>query len=257
MNWAMSRSCYRQLLKESMRTNYLPAFILPAFSLPHNNSKQFSTSTAAQSRIGAAPLSIPSEVSLNFIELPVAKNSTVRPGKDIPTTAVEVTGPLGSLTLTLPSFSTLNFDPTSRKASVEVQNPKIKRQRAMWGTIRQHLKNHILGVSEGHTCIINFVGVGFRAMIEPKAVTIPEPKYPGQEYVSLKVGYAHPIELGIPQGVKARTPQPTTILLEGADKQVVTQFAAEIRAWRKPEPYKGKGIFVNGETIKLKAKKIK
>lgn len=75
--------------------------------------------------------------------------------------------------------------------------------------------------------------------------------------MSLKVGYAHPVELGIPQGVKASTPQPTTILLESINKEVVTQLAADIRKWRKPEPYKGKGIFVNGETIKLKAKKIK
>lgn len=83
------------------------------------------------------------------------------------------------------------------------------------------------------------------------------PEYPGQQFVSLKVGYSHPIELGIPEGVKASVPQPTRILLEGVEKEVVLQFAAKIRMWRKPEPYKGKGIFVNGETIKLKAKKIK
>jgi large subunit ribosomal protein L6 len=75
--------------------------------------------------------------------------------------------------------------------------------------------------------------------------------------VSLKVGYSHPIELPVPKGVKATAPQPTRILLEGIDKHVVQQFAAHIREWRVPEPYKGKGIFVNGETIKLKAKKIK
>ena len=84
-----------------------------------------------------------------------------------------------------------------------------------------------------------------------------QPEYPGQKFVSLKVGYSHPIELGVPVGVTASTPQPTRILLQGSDKEVVNQFAAEIRMWRKPEPYKGKGIFVNGETIKLKAKKIK
>ncbi|PGH35604.1 hypothetical protein GX50_01585 [[Emmonsia] crescens] len=256
MNWIVSRSCYRQLLKEPMRTNFLPAFLLPAFSLPHHR-QPFSTSNPTQSRIGSAPLSIPSEVSLKFIELPKVKNTTARLGKDTPNTAVEVTGPLGTMTLTLPSFSTLNFDPETRKATVQVQDAEVTHQRAMWGTLRQHLKNYVLGVSEGHTCIIKLVGVGFRAMIEPKAVTVPEPEYPGQQYVSLKVGYAHPIELGIPFGVKASTPQPTTILLEGINKEVVTQFAAEIRAWRKPEPYKGKGIFVNGETIKLKAKKIK
>lgn len=125
------------------------------------------------------------------------------------------------------------------------------------GTIRQHFHNCVLGVSEGHICILKLVGVGFRASIEPTAVTVPEPEYPGQQYVSLKVGYAHPIELPIPLGITASTPIPTTILLQATDKQLVSQFAAEIRTWRKPEPYKGKGIFVNGETIKLKAKKIK
>jgi len=100
------------------------------------------------------------------------------------------------------------------------------------------------------------VGVGYRATVEKSAIT-KSPGYEGQQFVSLKVGYSHPIELGIPMGVKASTPQPTRLLLEGSDKETVMQFAAEIRAWRKPEPYKGKGIFVNGETIKLKAKKIK
>ena len=118
------------------------------------------------------------------------------------------------------------------------------------------LNNHILGVSEGHTAILRLVGVGYRATIESTATTV-HAEFPGQQFVSLKVGYSHPIELKIPQGVKASTPQPTRILLEGADKEVVKQFAAEIREWRKPEPYKGKGIFVNDETIKLKAKKIK
>jgi len=75
--------------------------------------------------------------------------------------------------------------------------------------------------------------------------------------VNLKVGYSHPIELGIPQGVTASCPQPTRILLEGMNKEVLKQFAAHIRKWRVPEPYKGKGIFVNDETIQLKAKKIK
>lgn len=125
------------------------------------------------------------------------------------------------------------------------------------GTIRQHLNNRILGVSEGHISILKLVGVGFRASIEPKAITIPTQEYPGQQFVSLKVGFAHPVELPIPQGVKASTPQPTSILLESIDKEVVSHFAANIRKWRPPEPYKGKGIFVNGETIKLKAKKIK
>ena len=82
-------------------------------------------------------------------------------------------------------------------------------------------------------------------------------EYPDQKFVCLKLGFTHPVDLGLPMGVTASVPQPTRILLEGPDKEVVMQFAANIRKWRKPEPYKGKGIFVNDETIKLKQKKIK
>lgn len=124
------------------------------------------------------------------------------------------------------------------------------------GTTRAYLANHILGVSEGHTAILRLVGVGYRAEIISNPTTV-SPEYPGQQFVNLKVGYSHPIELGVPQGVKASCPQPTRILLEGVEKEVVMAFAAKIRKWRVPEPYKGKGIFVNGETIKLKSKKIK
>lgn len=123
------------------------------------------------------------------------------------------------------------------------------------GTTRAYLQNHILGVSEGHTAILRLVGVGYRATVEDTATTV-SPEYEGQKFVSLKLGYSHPIEMPLPKGVKASTPQPTRILLEGVEKEVVMQFAAKIRMWRKPEPYKGKGIFVNGETIRLKAKKI-
>lgn len=99
-------------------------------------------------------------------------------------------------------------------------------------------------MSEGHTAIVRLVGVGFRATVETTASTV-QPDFPGQQFVSLKVGYSHPIELKIPEGVKASTPQPTRILLEGVNKEVVNQFAAEIRMWRKPEPYKGKVCFIS------------
>lgn len=180
----------------------------------------------------------------------------------------------GQMTLNLPPYLILDHNETTKKVVFSVQDPKQGHQRAMWGklpfkgrqmschlmaatgTMRAHLQNYILGVSEGHTCILRLVGVGYRATIEPTAIT-KQAEYPGQQFVSLKVGYAHPVELGVPEGVKASTPQPTRILLEGSNKEDVTQFAAEIREWRRPEPYKGKGIFVNNETIKLKAKKIK
>ena len=124
------------------------------------------------------------------------------------------------------------------------------------GTTRAYLQNHILGVSEGHTAILRLNGVGYRATVESTATTV-QPAFPGQQFVILKLGYSHPIEMPVPEGVKASTPQPTRILIEGCEKEVVLQFAAEIRRWRVPEPYKGKGIFINGETIKIKPKKIK
>ena len=123
------------------------------------------------------------------------------------------------------------------------------------GTTRAYLQNHILGVSEGHSAILRFNGVGYRASVEDSATTVKS-EFPGQKFVNLKVGYTHPVELAIPKSVTASTPQPTRLLLEGPEKEVVMQFAAKIRSWRVPEPYKGKGIFVNGETIKLKNKRV-
>ena len=160
--------------------------------------------------------------------------------------------------------------------TLSLQDATDKKQKAMWGacttcisdlrwqrlytdpstgTTRAYLQNHILGVSEGHSAILRFVGVGFRASVEDTATTVSA-EFPGQKFINLKVGYSHPVELCIPKGVTASTPQPTRLLLEGPEKEVVMQFAAKIRKWRVPEPYKGKGIFVNGETIKLKNKKV-
>jgi large subunit ribosomal protein L6 len=140
--------------------------------------------------------------------------------------------------------------------TLTVPDPTIAQQRAMWGTLRAHVANNIAGVSLGHTALLRFVGVGYRASIETTATTV-QPEYPGQKFVNLKVGYSHPIELGVPKGVTASSPNPTRLLLEGCHREEVMSFAAKIRKWRRPEPYKGKGIFVNDETIQLKAKKIK
>ncbi|KAJ5129473.1 uncharacterized protein N7515_005512 [Penicillium bovifimosum] len=251
MSFSIPQRCARQLLREPFQRGSLPIFLAPAFS---PRTQCFSTTTPAQSRVGGAAISIPPEVSFNLVDLPAGLSRTR--GKDIPKFAAEIKGPKGEMTLNIPSFVTITRDEAGQKATLAVQDQSVPHQRAMWGTIRALLQNHILGVSEGHVCILSMVGVGYRATVEDKATTV-EPTYPGQKFISLKVGFSHPIELGIPKGVQASTPQPTRILLEGVDKRIVTQFAAEIREWRRPEPYKGKGIFVNGETIKLKAKKIK
>ncbi|KAL8822150.1 MAG: hypothetical protein Q9191_007110 [Dirinaria sp. TL-2023a] len=231
----------------------LPDYLVPALS------------TASSSR----HFSIPPEVNLKLLEPPPKRKLVSRVESP---RVLEIEGPLGKLSLEMAPYLTFEHDESTRKASISVQDRNERQQRAMWGacviflidpkiltstgTTRAYLNNYVMGVSEGHTAILRLVGVGYRATVEPSAVTV-QPEYPGQHFVSLKVGYSHPIELGVPPGMKASTPQPTLILLEGVDKEVVMQFAAKIRKWRRPEPYKGKGIFVNGETIKLKAKKIK
>ena len=122
------------------------------------------------------------------------------------------------------------------------------------GTTWAYLNKYILGVSEGHTALLRLVGIGYRASLDTRPAL---EEYPGQQFVILKLGFSHPIEMGVPKGIKASTPQPTRILLEGINREEIMSFAAKIRRWRVPEPYKGKGIFVNDETIKLKQKKIK
>ncbi|MCJ1336396.1 hypothetical protein MMC09_001672 [Bachmanniomyces sp. S44760] len=239
---------------KTIYSSNVPDFLAPALCNASTRQK-FSTSPHPRSRIGGAPLSLPPEVDLRILEPVVSKRKTSITRVE-PPRIVEVQGPLGKMTLQLPPYMAIDHDQAKRKATISIQDREERKQREMWGTTRAYLQNHILGVSEGHTAILRLIGVGYRATIEKSATTV-QPEYPCQEFVSLKVGYSHPIELGLPMGVKASTPQPTRILLEGVEKEVVNQFAAKIRMWRKPEPYKGKGIFVNGETIKLKAKKIK
>lgn len=124
----------------------------------------------------------------------------------------------------------------------------------MLGTTWSYLNRYVRGVSEGHTTVLRLVGIGYRATVELRP---QEEQYPGQQFIILKLGFSHPVIMPVPLGMKASAPQVTRILLEGIDKETMHEFAAKIRRWRVPEPYKGKGIFVNEETIKLKQKKIK
>ncbi|KEF51856.1 uncharacterized protein A1O9_12194 [Exophiala aquamarina CBS 119918] len=240
----------QRLFLEASRTREIPSFLLPSVS----SLRSFSTSHARRSRIGREAITIPPEVTLRFFDLPKGTGRSRNP--DTPKSALEVTGPLGQMTVPLPPYLATSQEDDGKKLLLNVGDVNEKHQRSMWGTMRTLVQNSVSGVSEGHVCILRLVGVGYRATIEESAIT-KKPEYPGQKFVNLKLGFAHPVEMPIPQGVKASVPQPTRILLEGCDKQVVTQFAAEIRDWRKPEPYKGKGIFVNDETIKLKGKKAK
>ncbi|KAI4862674.1 ribosomal protein L6 [Hypoxylon rubiginosum] len=229
----------------------LPAFLVPAFQTAPPR-RQFSSTPYRPSKLGRTPISIPPGVELTIGEPRVKKDPTTY--LRIPKRTVTVTGPLGKLDLEIPPFLTIDHDEASKRAILSIENRDIKKQMEMWGTTWAYINGHIIGVSEGHTAILRLVGVGYRATIEERP---KKAQYPGQKFVCVKLGFTHPVEEPVPFGMKASTPQPTRILLEGINKEEVMSFAARIRRWRKPEPYKGKGIFVNDETIKLKQKKIK
>jgi large subunit ribosomal protein L6 len=226
----------------------LPSFLVPAL----HTRRTFSSTTAKFSKLGRTPISIPPGVELLIGPSTTKKDPTT--WKQMPKRTVTVTGPLGQLYLDIPPYLRIDHDGAAKRATLSVEDTTVKQQREMWGTTWAYLNKHILGVSEGHTAVLRLVGIGYRATVEARP---NKEEYPGQPFVCLKLGFSHPVEMGCPQGVKASAPQPTRILLEGINREELMSFAARIRRWRVPEPYKGKGIFVNDETIKLKQKKIK
>lgn len=159
---------------------------------------------------------------------------------------ITVTGPKGTIKTTVPGF--VRIHNVNNAVSVSVERPQNKIQRSMWGTTRALIQNHIIGTTEGHLATLRFVGTGYR-------VTIEEAN--GESFVVLKIGLPYTPRLKVPAGLKVSSSNPASLLIEGINKQQVKLFAAVIREYRKPEPYKGKGIFVDAETIKLKQKKIK
>ncbi|KAG8739678.1 hypothetical protein FRC10_005274 [Ceratobasidium sp. 414] len=220
------------------------------------------------SHIGAAPIPIPPELDLSLAS----------------GNALTITGPRGTTTVPLPPFISLSLSPyvvpsssssesspyktstsglsqpnpaptTTPKHALEVavQAPENKRQRATWGLTRALVANAVTGISRGFTVELNLVGVGYRVVLESDPARVREKG----ERLALKLGFAHWIYVPIPPGITAQVPLSTRAVLSGNDKHQLGQFAADVRAWRKPEPYKGKGIFVGGETIKLKDVKKK
>ncbi len=116
--------------------------------------------------------------------------------------------------------------------------------RAMWGTARARINNLVKGVGEGFTKKLDIVGVGYRAAVQGKVL-------------KLSLGFSHDVDFPIPEGIDIKCPQPTQIEISGTDKQVVGQVASEIRAYRSPEPYKGKGVKYSDEKILRKEGKKK
>ncbi len=174
------------------------------------------------SRIGNAPIELPSGVELKVS------------GSD-----VEVTGSKGSLTMTVDPVLSVAVD----DGVVTVERADDERaSRARHGLTRSLLNNMVVGVSQGFTKELSLVGVGYRAALKGKQL-------------ELQVGFSHPVVLDMPEGITFEVPEPTRIIVTGIDKQQVGQIAADIRAVRPPEPYKGKGIRYADEYVRRKAGK--
>ena len=152
-----------------------------------------------------------------------------------------VDGPNGKLSLKKNRFVKIKF--SENTISVEgADDSQISN--AMCGTIRSLLNNMVVGVTDGFEKNLQLVGVGYRAQSKGSVL-------------SLNLGFSHPVEYEVPQGIKIETPSQTEIIVKGSDKQLVGQVAAEIRFFRPPEPYKGKGVRYKDETIILKETKKK
>jgi large subunit ribosomal protein L6 len=119
-----------------------------------------------------------------------------------------------------------------------------QRNRAAWGMQRTNVQNLVTGVTEGFSKVLEITGVGYRAQAQGKNL-------------KLQLGYSHDVNVAVPEGLEVKTPDNTTVEISGIDRQKVGQLAAEIRRWRKPEPYKGKGIKYRGEYIFRKEGKKK
>jgi large subunit ribosomal protein L6 len=172
-----------------------------------------------------------SHIGRNPIKFPPSVTLTHSP------TDLSITGPLGTTSVPLrPYMKITNANPDT--IAVAVENAEIKEQRQMWGTTRTLIANAIQGMTEGFTVPVYLVGVGFRAAVEadPRA-TAPDQTV---QRINMKVGHSHNIFVPIPPHIKAETPIPTKIVLSCTDKHQLGLFAAKIREYRKPEPYKGK-----------------
>jgi large subunit ribosomal protein L6 len=154
---------------------------------------------------------------------------------------VTAKGKLGELKLPL----TEHVDATVEGNQVKVA-PKgtAPQARMMWGTTRANIANMLKGVSAGYSKTMEITGTGYRAAVNGSNLVI-------------NLGFSHDVIYPVPTGIKITTPKPTTIMVEGVDKRQVGQVASEIRAWRPPEPYKGKGVRYTTETIRRKEGKKK
>ncbi len=175
------------------------------------------------SRVGRAPIAVPAGVEVSIA------------GQHI-----SVKGPKGTLERDIPGEITIRQEGTE----LIVERPNDERQnRALHGLVRSLVNNMVIGVSAGFTKELEIIGVGYRATAK------------GDTALDLALGFSHPVSVVAPAGITFEVPAPTQILVKGTDKETVGQVAADIRAIRKPEPYKGKGVRYKGEYVARKAGK--
>ena len=155
-------------------------------------------------------------------------------------TQVTITGPLGTTSVPLESYMTIAF-PLQDTMKLTVKKSEEKLQRQMWGTTRTLISNAIIGMTEGFSVPLYLVGVGYRVALEED----PRGSLDGGngKRLNLRPGFSHSVFVPIPSHIKAEVPSPTKIILSCTDKHLLGLFAAKIRAYRKPEPYKGKVSF--------------
>jgi large subunit ribosomal protein L6 len=176
-----------------------------------------------------------SRVAKNPVSIPKGVEVSIGDGQ------ISVKGPLGTLTRIIGSSVTVE-----REGDVMVFKARegVENANAMSGTVRALVNNMVTGVTKGFERKLTLVGVGYRVQTQG-------------DKLNLSLGFSHPVVHQMPAGVKAETPTQTEIVIRGVDKQLVGQVAAEVRAYRQPEPYKGKGVRYSDEVVVLKETKKK
>jgi len=176
------------------------------------------------SRIGNKPVSVP---------------GGVKAGVDGSTVTIE--GPLGKLAWEFRPEVTVAFESDAQEVRVK-RKAEDRQSRALHGLTRAMIQNMVVGVTQGYEKKLEIVGVGYLAAVQ-------------KDVLQVRVGFANEVHRAIPAGLTVTCPDQTHVVIKGIDKQLVGQFAAEIRAIRKPEPYKGKGVRYEGEAVRRKAGK--
>ena len=174
------------------------------------------------SRIGKLPITIPENVDINYNE-----------------SKITVKGKFGILQTRIPDVIDILQDDNILRVTL---NTEARNVRSLHGLYRTLINNMIIGVSEQFQLTLILKGVGYRAVVQANQIV-------------LNLGYSHPVEMIIPEGVSVKIEQNTNITLKACDKELLGLFAAQIRSWRTPEPYKGKGIIYENEVVQRKAGK--